>query len=765
MACPDCSVSSYEDVIAGQHEELAHLAEELKVNHPREVQELQPWLEKLAEACDDFFEARTDAFEQHDLPNQIQSVTQVWSNKSADLIRQSVQTLANGIADNMKQVMNGGPGLTVSAPTIGAIGLVEAEAEIVAKVTPIVRLATEKAYMEAVTQLNTSYYELFKKRLLNIKNGTVQADVPVPPPRVVPVAIAPLPPPRRSNVAQEVADHLTTFVSPPVPPSQVVQPPQPPQVVQPPPQIVQPPPHIVQSPPHIVQPPQVAQQVIQPPQQAPSAQTHHPSPVLPAVDEKKKKESLGTKIKNLFKKETKEPKQPVSPTMVHPRTSSSSAQLQPQDASQRRSMDQASVSSKGDRTSVYSVNSATHSVTPPVVPALQPSPVQLPMDMPVQPVQIAPPPVAPRRKEGMVAVLPAIPEVSPMDTAPIQPTAQTIVQPIAQATVQPSIQATVQPSVQATVQPIVQATVQPSVQASAPLSPIAPTEPITSRPASIIEPEQSVQSVQSVQPTEESGETVEGEVDEEELVKPKKFIPTGAMAALAGVMVSGGPSQLKKRPVESDIPLVVQPIAPTVPPVQPIVPEPILEIPQEDPEQEVVEEPVTPQELKPPPPVIPRKKTEPVPGVNEVKEVLEKVEKTEEVASPNMKKSIAFEDDAQVIHAAVEWLNRHQSARQVTENDLFEYVKSCIANTTSQLKDGVILLQALESASGKSAGRFAKNPKMPAQQMDNLTVLINFMDKLKISTSGVRPYDINTAVQKTGLILFTNLFKVFGVTE
>jgi len=677
-------VSSYENVIAGQHEELAHLADELRASHPTEVEQLTPWLEKLADACDDLFEVRTDAFEEHDLPLKVQAVTQVWSKQSAELIRQTVQALANGITDNMKNVMKGEHGLNISAPTVGPIGLHEAEEEIVAKVTPIVRLATEKAYMEAVTALNTSYYELFKQRFADIRSGKL-ADVPAPPqalpvvppsPAAAPAPSAvPAPPPRRKEgfVAQEVADHLSTCATalpPPVGPS--------PAMMQPaivhaesqmspvsalPQPIRQPTNHPV---PVFVQPVVQQQTQLVPihQQQQPIQQTVQP--ISQPTEDKKKKESFGTKFKNLFKKEPKETKQ-ASP---QPRTPS---QLLVQEAPQRRSMDQASISSKGDRTSVYSISSATHSVStpptfapPPIVPPPVPQPIPPPpivQPAPQSDTQPVPPPVAPRHKEGMVAVLPTIPESSPVEMTPapiIVAPAQTVIAEAASNNVPPS----------------------PMAESN---SPTPVHEEPKSRPSSIV--------AEQAAPAETGSEKHEGEEEEEELVKPKKFVPTGAMAALAGVMVSGGPSQLKKRPaapepeVESfpasapaavlSLPTVAgaQPTAPEPdPPAEPFEQEQMEEISVQETAEPVTERPavthdiVTLQEAPKPPPVVPRKKAEPAVEAKED-------EVTSTQPSPTIKsKTIAFEDDKQVIHAAVEWLNRHQQARQVTADELFEYV-------------------------------------------------------------------------------------------
>lgn len=87
------------------------------------------------------------------------------------------------------------------------------------------------------------------------------------------------------------------------------------------------------------------------------------------------------------------------------------------------------------------------------------------------------------------------------------------------------------------------------------------------------------------------------------------------------------------------------------------------------------------------------------------------------------------------------WLQKNVEDKEFSKDNLY-----------SSLTDGIVLIRALEKASGSTAGRYNKRAVMPAQQMDNLQVLVNFMTKLGIETNNVRPLDFfNQEKQKVGV--------------
>lgn len=89
----------------------------------------------------------------------------------------------------------------------------------------------------------------------------------------------------------------------------------------------------------------------------------------------------------------------------------------------------------------------------------------------------------------------------------------------------------------------------------------------------------------------------------------------------------------------------------------------------------------------------------------------------------------------------IQWLQKHVDDKEFGKENLYP-----------SLVDGIVLIKALEKASGASAGRYNKRAIMPAQQMDNLQVLVNFMSKLGIEANNVRPLDFfNQEKQKVGL--------------
>ncbi|KXS16843.1 hypothetical protein M427DRAFT_68863 [Gonapodya prolifera JEL478] len=111
-------------------------------------------------------------------------------------------------------------------------------------------------------------------------------------------------------------------------------------------------------------------------------------------------------------------------------------------------------------------------------------------------------------------------------------------------------------------------------------------------------------------------------------------------------------------------------------------------------------------------------------------------------------------DDRAVEKNAIEWLNIHQTIVEVTAGDLH-----------GSLKDGIVLINALEHASGESAGKYNKRAMLPAHKFDNLQVAINFMGKLGVHLGGrVQPMDIINEDKQKILVLFVAILKRFPLS-
>jgi hypothetical protein len=102
----------------------------------------------------------------------------------------------------------------------------------------------------------------------------------------------------------------------------------------------------------------------------------------------------------------------------------------------------------------------------------------------------------------------------------------------------------------------------------------------------------------------------------------------------------------------------------------------------------------------------------------------------------------------------IQWLQKNVEDKEFSKDNLY-----------SSLTDGIVLIRALEKASGQSAGRYNKKAMMPAQQMDNLQVAVNFMNKLGIEANNVRPLDIHDSTRSKCLVAFVSILRKFGGAE
>ena len=95
------------------------------------------------------------------------------------------------------------------------------------------------------------------------------------------------------------------------------------------------------------------------------------------------------------------------------------------------------------------------------------------------------------------------------------------------------------------------------------------------------------------------------------------------------------------------------------------------------------------------------------------------------------------------------WLRAHTAGRGLNVDGI------------ESLRDGLVLIAAMEDVTGTPAPRHQKAPKLPVHMIDNLNVAIKMMAAAGIPTRGVQAEEIHGGARKMVLILFGELLKKY----
>jgi filamin len=81
-------------------------------------------------------------------------------------------------------------------------------------------------------------------------------------------------------------------------------------------------------------------------------------------------------------------------------------------------------------------------------------------------------------------------------------------------------------------------------------------------------------------------------------------------------------------------------------------------------------------------------------------------------------------------------------------NDKLKHRGMHVDDLSKDCADGLVLVNLLEIISGKSLGRYNKNPVVPLQKVENNAIVLNFLKAEGIKTVNIGPEDITFGRQK-----------------
>lgn len=102
----------------------------------------------------------------------------------------------------------------------------------------------------------------------------------------------------------------------------------------------------------------------------------------------------------------------------------------------------------------------------------------------------------------------------------------------------------------------------------------------------------------------------------------------------------------------------------------------------------------------------------------------------------------------------LKWFNHYLAPRNLMADDLH-----------LSLSTGVLLINALEEATGEQAGKYKSKANFPVHCIDNLNVALALCKKTGIDTAGVTAEDIHGGNQKKVMVLFKHITKKYPLSE
>ncbi|TPX40035.1 hypothetical protein SeLEV6574_g06837 [Synchytrium endobioticum] len=113
-------------------------------------------------------------------------------------------------------------------------------------------------------------------------------------------------------------------------------------------------------------------------------------------------------------------------------------------------------------------------------------------------------------------------------------------------------------------------------------------------------------------------------------------------------------------------------------------------------------------------------------------------------------RKVAPGDDRALEKMALEWLNANLSSQNMALDSIYSFNDG-----------GLSLIYALEKVTGESVGRYRKITTMQVQRIDNLSMLLQFLQKKGVDTRYVSPQDLLSEDRSKILTLYSALMKKF----